>query len=67
VISTGYACRAAVDPWTPPHGPPVASRVAPVAITEPVFAFLARNARSVTDDFSIPVEQVVELGMQLDR
>jgi KUP system potassium uptake protein len=35
-------------------------------ITEPVFAFLARNARSVTDDFSIPVEQVVELGMQLD-
>jgi KUP system potassium uptake protein len=35
-------------------------------ITEPVFAFLARNARSVSHDFSIPVEQVVEVGMQLD-
>jgi KUP system potassium uptake protein len=35
-------------------------------ITEPIFALLARNARSVTDDFGIPVEQVVELGMQAD-
>jgi KUP system potassium uptake protein len=35
-------------------------------LTEPVFAFLSRNARSVTDDFSIPVEQVVELGIQAD-
>jgi KUP system potassium uptake protein len=34
--------------------------------TEPVFALLSRNARSVTDDFSIPVAQVVELGMQAD-
>ena len=28
--------------------------------------FLARNARSTTDHFSIPVEQVVEVGIQLD-
>ncbi len=35
-------------------------------LSERVFAFLARNARSVTDDFSLPVEQVVELGMELD-
>jgi KUP system potassium uptake protein len=35
-------------------------------LLEPIFAFLARNARTVTDDFSLPVEQVVELGMQLD-
>jgi len=35
-------------------------------LTEPMFAFLSRNARSVTDDFSIPVEQVVELGIQAD-
>jgi KUP system potassium uptake protein len=35
-------------------------------LTERVFAFLSRNARSVTDDFSIPVERVVELGMQID-
>ena len=35
-------------------------------LTESVFAFLARNARSVTDDFSLPVEQVVEIGMELD-
>ena len=35
-------------------------------LTEPMFALLSRNARSVTDDFSIPVEQVVELGIQAD-
>ncbi len=35
-------------------------------VTEPIFAFLSRNARSVIDDFSIPVEQVVEIGMQVD-
>jgi KUP system potassium uptake protein len=35
-------------------------------LTEPLFAFLARNARSTTDHFSIPVEQVVEVGIQLD-
>jgi KUP system potassium uptake protein len=35
-------------------------------LTEPLFAFLARNARSTTDHFSIPVEQVVEVGVQLD-
>jgi len=35
-------------------------------ITEPIFALLSRNVRSVTDDFSIPVEQVVEVGMQVD-
>jgi len=35
-------------------------------LTEPLFAFLARNARSTTVHFSIPVEQVVEVGIQLD-
>ena len=35
-------------------------------LTEPMFAFLARNARSTTDHFSIPVGQVVEVGIQLD-
>jgi KUP system potassium uptake protein len=35
-------------------------------ITEPLFALLARNARSMTYDFSLPAEQVVELGIQLD-
>lgn len=35
-------------------------------ITEPIFAVLSRNARTMTDDFSIPVEQVIELGMQVD-
>ena len=35
-------------------------------LTEPVFALLSRNARSLMEDFSIPVEQVVELGMQAD-
>jgi K+ transporter len=35
-------------------------------LTEPLFALLARNARSTTDHFSIPVEQVVEVGIQLD-
>jgi len=34
--------------------------------TEPIFALLSRNARTVTEDFAIPVEQVVELGMQVD-
>jgi K+ transporter len=31
-----------------------------------LFVFLARNARSTTGHFSIPVEQVVEVGVQLD-
>jgi KUP system potassium uptake protein len=35
-------------------------------LTEPLFAFLARNARSTTDHFSIPVERVVEVGVQLN-
>ena len=35
-------------------------------ITEPVFALLSRNVRGVTDYFSIPPEQVVEVGMQVD-
>ena len=35
-------------------------------LTEPLFAFLARNARSTTGHFSIPVEQVIEVGIQLD-
>ena len=35
-------------------------------LTEPLFAFLARNARSTTDHLCIPVEQVVEVGIQLD-
>jgi len=35
-------------------------------VTESLFALLARNARSTTDHFSIPVEQVVEVGVQLD-
>jgi KUP system potassium uptake protein len=35
-------------------------------ITEPIFALLSRNVRGVSDSFSIPPEQVVEVGMQLD-
>ncbi len=35
-------------------------------LTERIFALLSRNARSVTDDFAIPLEQVVELGTQVD-
>jgi KUP system potassium uptake protein len=35
-------------------------------LSESLFAFLARNARSVTSWFSIPPEQVVELGIQMD-
>jgi len=35
-------------------------------ITEPVFAFLVRNARSAANYFSIPPAQVVEIGVQLD-
>jgi KUP system potassium uptake protein len=35
-------------------------------ITETIFALLTRNARTVTDDFAIPLEQVVELGTQVD-
>jgi KUP system potassium uptake protein len=34
--------------------------------SEGLFAFLSRNARSATSWFSIPPEQVVELGMQID-
>jgi KUP system potassium uptake protein len=35
-------------------------------LSEGLFAFLARNARSATAWFGIPPEQVVELGMQMD-
>ncbi len=33
---------------------------------ERVFAVLARNSRNATDYFSIPIEQVLELGSQVD-
>jgi KUP system potassium uptake protein len=36
------------------------------ALSEGLFAFLTRNAKSATTWFAIPPEQVVELGMQLD-
>ena len=36
------------------------------AISESLFAFLARNSSSATTYFSIPPEQVVELGSQID-
>ena len=35
-------------------------------ITEPIFALISRNVRGPSDYFSIPTEQVVELGVQLD-
>ncbi len=35
-------------------------------VTESLFAFLSRNARSATSWFGIPPEQVVEIGMQID-
>ncbi len=35
-------------------------------IRESIFGFLSRNARSATSYFSIPHEQVVELGSQID-
>jgi KUP system potassium uptake protein len=35
-------------------------------LSEGLFAFLSRNAKSATEYFSIPPEQVVELGMQID-
>jgi KUP system potassium uptake protein len=35
-------------------------------LTESLFAFLARNAKSATTWFGIPPEQVVELGTQMD-
>ncbi|MGO9835062.1 MAG: potassium transporter Kup [Polyangiaceae bacterium] len=35
-------------------------------ISEGLFAFLSRNARSATTWFEIPHEQVVEMGMQID-
>jgi len=34
--------------------------------SEGLFAFLSRNARSATSWFSIPPDQVVEVGMQID-
>jgi KUP system potassium uptake protein len=34
--------------------------------SEGLFAFLSRNARSATSWFSIPPDQVVEIGMQID-
>ncbi len=36
------------------------------AVTEGIYSFLSRNARSATSYFSIPHKQVVELGTQLD-
>ena len=36
------------------------------AVTEGIYAFLSRNARSATSYFEIPSKQVVELGTQLD-
>ncbi len=35
-------------------------------VSESLFAFLSRNARSATSWFGIPPDQVVELGMQID-
>jgi KUP system potassium uptake protein len=35
-------------------------------VTEGIYAFLSRNARSATSYFSIPHKQVVELGTQID-
>ncbi len=35
-------------------------------LSEGLFSFLSRNSKSATDYFSIPPEQVVELGMQID-
>ena len=36
------------------------------ALSEGLFAFLARNARSATTHFCIPPEQVIEIGSQID-
>jgi KUP system potassium uptake protein len=36
------------------------------AVTESIFAFLARNAKDATSYFAIPHKQVVELGTQID-
>jgi KUP system potassium uptake protein len=36
------------------------------AITESIFAYLARNSKPATSYFAIPPEQVVELGTQID-
>jgi KUP system potassium uptake protein len=35
-------------------------------LSEGLFAFLSRNARSATTWFEIPHQQVVEMGMQID-
>jgi KUP system potassium uptake protein len=35
-------------------------------VTEPIFAFLARNAGTASNEFGIPPEQVVEIGAQVD-
>jgi len=36
------------------------------AVSESLFAFLVRNARSATAHFDIPPEQVIEIGVQID-
>jgi KUP system potassium uptake protein len=36
------------------------------AVSEGIFAFLSRNSRSATAYFSIPPEQVIEVGYQID-
>jgi KUP system potassium uptake protein len=35
-------------------------------VTESLFAFLVRNARSATTHFRLPPEQVIEIGLQID-
>ena len=35
-------------------------------VSESLFAFLVRNARSATTHFCIPPEQVIEIGLQID-
>ena len=35
-------------------------------LSESLFAFLVRNARSATTHFRIPPEQVIEIGLQID-
>ena len=35
-------------------------------ITESIFSFMLRNARSASDYFRLPPEHVIELGTQVD-
>jgi KUP system potassium uptake protein len=36
------------------------------AVTESIYSFMLRNARSASDYFCLPPERVIELGMQVD-